>query len=187
MKRVVFLYLSIFLVLTNLVGCIPTRNTLSKEEIQEQVLRLLKNENYSNVKNFKILDIKDYSDLKIVVFSYDIALDHNIGYRFLNIKGRKLEILGGGGGMAPTPDEAPFTFSTGSGTVDNKYFHIVYGEVYEPGIKKIRVTYKDGTIAETDVVNMCYIVATQGEGQIKNAIKVEGFDEQWNLVFKHPS
>lgn len=90
---------------------------------------------------------------------------------------------GGGCSGAPVDMEAQpigITGGSGSGEPGDPGYSQVYGEVFNPKVKTIQVSWSDGTVEKVLPVNSTYFTNRVGQLQWN---KVEALDEQGNIIY----
>lgn len=139
--------------------------TLNSKDIDAAMVKKIQSTNLTS-KNIKILDKKTFTNLNVVLFTYDFAKEHYIGLSYFEVKGDKVENFSGLGNAQLINKEHPIATLTRCDTDRNITNMIVYGEVFDRNIKYVKVYYADGVNKLDKVQNNGYIVIRQGKKDV---------------------
>lgn len=176
------LLLLVCLVSFSVLGCATSQ---PKSFSNNQLIFLLKKDLPGN-DNFKLIQVKDFRNGKIALFSYDLSDGHHVDYRLFKVNGTDIRLLGGGGGIAKTSLNEQLSIG-GGGSISNmegKPYFISYGEVYNKKIEKIQIVYSNGKSVTVPIVNGGFLAITE---EAVNGVKsITALDNQSKIIYSIP-
>ncbi|MDI6710776.1 MAG: hypothetical protein QMC81_05855 [Thermoanaerobacterales bacterium] len=109
-----------------------------------------------------------------------------MNYKLFQLKNGRVVLRGGGGGVAE-PIDGVISLSSGGAEASSgleKPYVVTYGQVYDPDIKTVKITYVNGETREAEVTDGCYLVIY--DGSWKGVKKLEALGSNSEVVFTMP-
>lgn len=122
----------------------------------------------------------------MALYCYDVGGTRFLNYKLFQLKNGRVVLRGGGGGVAE-PIDGVISLSSGgvrAGSGAEKPYAITYGQVYDPDIKTVKITYVNGETREAEVADGCYLVIY--DGPWKGVKKLEALGSNSEVVFTMP-